>query len=632
MKLHRVCLAIVFLAVSLPAQAQSDDAPITDEDVELTVVCGRWDDEAGTWQIYDPGPDGSCEIIGSRRQGRSASNSAVPVDVILGEDLLSYGETSLDQLLASAVPSFNVSQGADANLFFRHSTLRGLAPDAALVLMNGKRRHRGAVIGILGYGISGGAQGVDLAAIPAIAVERVEVLRDGASAQYGSDAIAGAMNVVLRDASRGSTVDLKWGSYYEGDGDSLSVAGNAGLPLGGRGFANVSFEWKDAEPTVRSVQTQGAQQLIDAGNTHVRQPVAQVWGLPRLSDDVKLFGNFGFELGVDALAYAFGNWSERQMEGGFYYRHPHTRQGVFRGPVEDGTPTVKVADLTADGSGNCTPVRVVDNRADADALAAIRSDPNCYSLIERFPGGFTPQFGAFIEDASFVAGIRDKTEAGWSWDLSIATGSSQARFYIHDTVNPQLLALGNAIPTRYKPGAYTETDRVANLDFSKPFAVSAFEGPLNVAFGLEYRDETFKIESGERSSYYVDPNVDHGWPRKASALARTAIRDSRQGLRARTPCAPTAPTWIWRRRSRSAPWWARRFATRTIATSATRWTANWRRACSSPSALRCAALPAPDSACQLPGKPICATSPRRSAPLMGCRASSTASFCRRRIP
>ena len=510
-----VLAALTFFWLPMHAQETSGggggQTQAASDNVEVLTVCGRWNDDTATWEVYSAAADGSCEVIGSRRSGRSAAQSAVPVDVILGDDLLSYGDTSLDRLLASAVPSFNVSQGADAAMFIRPGTLRGLAPDAALVLMNGKRRHRGAVIALLGYGLSGGAQGVDLAAIPAIAVERIEVLRDGASAQYGSDAIAGAMNIVLRDANRGSTVDVKMGSYFEGDGDTLRVAGNLGLPLGAAGFANLSVEWKDGEPTVRSVQRADAQALIDAGNRAVPRPVAQVWGLPRLSGDMKLFGNFGFDVGETAQAYAFGNWAERQLEGGFYYRNPHTRGGVFQGvATDDGTPTVKVADLTGDGSGNCPPIRVVDNRADADALAAIRENANCYSLIERFPGGFTPQFGSFIEDTSIALGIRGDTDDGWSWDASVTTGSSSAAFYIHNTVNPQLLAQRNNIPTHYEVGMYKETDRIANLDFSKPFAVAPFEGLLNVAFGLEYRDETFEIGSGDRDSYYIDPNLDHG--------------------------------------------------------------------------------------------------------------------------
>ena len=487
-------------------------------------------------------------VVGSRRRDRSASDSPVPVDVIGGDDFLAHGDSDLDSVLAALVPSYNVAQEpiSDAATLIRPATLRSLPPDATLVLVNGKRRHRAAVIALLGAGISGGSQGPDLSVIPVIALDRLEVLRDGASAQYGSDAIAGIMNFVLKEDTEGVTLDAKYGSYFEGDGNSMTLAANVGLPLTDAGFANLSFEFKEADPTTRSAQRGDAQALIDAGNTHVRQPAAQIWGAPEISGDFKLFGNFGLDLGNGSEVYAFGNWAERQVEGGFYYRNPHTRGGVFRGPVrdindrimsaqdpdDDGETdfwtydddetmvpedlvesrfnTVKVADLTSDGSGNCPVVRIVDNVADADALASIRNDPGCYSLIEKFPGGFTPQFGGYIDDLSIAGGLRGELDSGWFYDVSATAGRSAASFYIYNTINPQLLAQRNDIPIYYQAGAYTETDRVINFDMSKPFDVANLWGPVNVAYGLEYRDETFRIHNGDPNSFYIDPNIEHG--------------------------------------------------------------------------------------------------------------------------
>ena len=448
-------------------------------------------------------------VVGSRRRDRSAADSPVPVDVIGGDDFLAHGGSDMDDLLAALVPSYNVSQEpiSDAATLIRPATLRSLPPDATLVLVNGKRRHRAAVIALLGAGISGGSQGPDLSAIPAIALGRLEVLRDGASAQYGSDAIAGILNFVLKEDDSGSVVDVKWGNYFEGDGDSLTIAANAGFALSDAGFANLSFEWKEVDPTSRSAQRGDAQGLIDAGNTHVRQPAAQIWGGPEISGDFKFVGNFGVDLGNGSEAYAFGNWSERQVEGGFYFRNPHTRGGVFRGPVlEDGTATVKVADLSGDMSGNCPVVRIVDNRPDSAALAAIRDDPNCYSLIEKFPGGFTPQFGGFVHDLSLVGGVRGHLGEAWFYDMSASVGRSNAQFYIYNTINPQLFSQRNDIDVYYQAGAYTETDRVVNFDLSKPFDIGLWS-PLNVAFGLEYRDETFRIDNGEPNSFFIDPNL-----------------------------------------------------------------------------------------------------------------------------
>ena len=456
-----------------------------------------------------PGQIEEVVVVGSRRRDRSAADSPVPVDVIGGDDFLAHGNTDMDDLLAALVPSYNVAQEpiSDAATFIRPATLRSLPPDATLVLVNGKRRHRAAVIALLGAGISGGSQGPDLSAIPAIALDRLEVLRDGASAQYGSDAIAGILNFVLKEDASGASVDAKWGSHYEGDGDSLTIAANAGFALSDAGFANLSFEFKEVDPTSRSAQRGDAQALIDAGNTHVRQPAAQIWGAPEISDDFKFVGNFGIDLGNGSEAYAFGNWSERQVEGGFYFRNPHTRGGVFRGPVlEDGTPTVKVADLSGDMSGNCPVVRIVDNRPDADALAQIAGDPNCYSLIEKFPGGFTPQFGGYVHDLSLVGGVRGHLGDAWFYDLSASAGRSNALFYIYNTINPQLFSMRNDIDVYYEAGAYTETDRVVNADLSRPFDVGLW-GPLNVAFGLEYRDETFRIDNGEPNSFFIDPNL-----------------------------------------------------------------------------------------------------------------------------
>ena len=444
-------------------------------------------------------------VIGSRRRDRSAADSPVPVDVIGGDEFAAQGDSNMDSLIASLVPSYNVSQEpiSDAATFIRPATLRSLAPDATLVLVNGKRRHRAAVIALLGAGISGGSQGADVSVIPAIALDRLEVLRDGASAQYGSDAIAGIMNFVLKDDSSGMNFDAKWGSHYEGDGDALTLSTNVGLPLTEYGFANLSFEWKESDPTSRSEQRGDAQALINAGNSFVRQPAAQIWGAPRYSDDFKLFGNFGLNLGGGLEAYAFGNWAERQVEGGFYFRNPHTRGGVFRGPVVDGVPTVKVADLSGDLSGNCPVVRIVNDVADPDALAAVQANPNCYTLYEKFPGGFTPQFGAFIDDIALAGGVRGEFR-DWFFDLSASAGRSHADFYIYNTINPQLLGQRNDIDIYYDAGAYTETDRVVNFDLSRPVDIDGFAGPLNVALGAEYRDETFKITNGEPNSFYID--------------------------------------------------------------------------------------------------------------------------------
>ena len=216
----------------------------------------------------------TLQVVGSRVADRSAQDSPVPVDIIQGEDLQTYGIRDMDALLSATVPSYNVNQhpiSGDAT-FVRPANLRGMPPDSTLVLINGKRRHRAAVIAFSADGSNRGTQGADLSVIPTIALERVEVLRDGAAAQYGSDAIAGILNFKLKEASEGLSLHTSWGQTYHGDGDKVNVAANLGLPLTDNGFANFSFEFLNADETSRSVQRDDARGLIEAGNAHVRRP------------------------------------------------------------------------------------------------------------------------------------------------------------------------------------------------------------------------------------------------------------------------------------------------------------------------------------------------------------------------
>ena len=464
-------------------------------------------------------------IVGSRRsEGRSPTESLVPVDVIDGSELNRQGSADMDALLAAVIPSYNVDQQAinDAATLVRPARLRGLPPDTTLTLVNGKRRHRAAVITFLGNGIANGSHGPDISVIPAIAVKRVEVLRDGAAAQYGSDAIAGVINFELRDDRDSREVDVRVGRFYEGDGKAADVAANIGFPLTDAGFANFSVEYRAADGTNRSQQRDDALALIGAGNRYISDwdydrvfhPNVMIWGAPEVHYDAKLFGNLGINLGNNREAYAFGNFAEREVQGGFYYRNPHTRSGVFRGdPVTmDGTTynTVKVADLSADGiSGNCPPIRIMDHVANAADIAAVDANPDCFSFISAFPGGFTPRFGGTITDASGAMGVRGNLTGDWRFDLSAVVGSNDVDFLMQHTINPQLLAkLAHGqrknIPTDYRPGSYTETDATLNLDLLRPLYTDLFFAPINFAVGFELRREQFKVESGEENSWFID--------------------------------------------------------------------------------------------------------------------------------
>ena len=250
----------------------------------------------GTAQaVSDAAPLEEVVVVGTRALPRSVEESSVPVDIISTEDFGDQAASDMSNLIRAVVPSFHVSDNPSRDLaaLLRPVNLRGLAPDHTLVLMNNKRRHRGSVIQWISNGASNGAQGPDISAIPAIAVERMEVLRDGAAAQYGSDAIAGVLNFVLKDAAEGVAVEARYGAYTERSGEDMTtVAANVGLPLTDTGFANLSFEYGESAPTDRSVQHRDATALIDLGIPNVGNP-AKPWGSPRVSDSIKAVANLG---------------------------------------------------------------------------------------------------------------------------------------------------------------------------------------------------------------------------------------------------------------------------------------------------------------------------------------------------
>ena len=412
--------------------------------------------------------------VGSRARPRTVTQSSVPIDAISSQDFIDQGDTDVNDLLRTVIPSFNVNPQAtgDAAKIVRPASLRGLAPDHTLVLVNGKRRHRAAVITWIGGGFADGAQGPDLSSIPAIALRQVEILRDGASAQYGSDAIAGVVNLALRDEPSGGRVEVRTGTFWEGDGESYTVAGNIGLPLGEAGFVNLSAEFGESNPTSRSVQRDDAAALIAAGNTHVGDP-AQIWGAPTIDNDLKLWANFGRFLGDGLQIYGHANYASETVTGGFFFRNPNTRAGVF-----------------SLDSGETLLGRVLD-------------DPNCFTFQEMFPGGFTPQFGGDASDASLVVGLRGHTHGGLLWDVSGSFGQNAVDFFIDNTVNA---SLGPQSPASFDPGIYMQREIGANLDLN--YTVNDM---VNVAGGAEFRDEYFEIGIGETASWEIGSFAPQGF-------------------------------------------------------------------------------------------------------------------------
>lgn len=476
--------------------------------------------------------------IGTRRKARSAADTTAPVDVISAIEFTSNAASDVQDLLRTSVPSYNVNTQpiSDAASIVRPANLRGLSPDNTLVLVNGKRRHRGAVISFLGGGISDGAQGTDVSSIPSIALKQVEILRDGASSQYGSDAIAGVINFTLRDAPEGGQLEGKYGSTYEGDGDNYSIAGNLGLPLGDKGFVNISAEYGDTDGTIRSAPRNDVTALIAAGNTAAADfrtinsytdESSQYWGQPDVEGDLKTAFNAALELSDKVELYTFATYAERKTTGGFFYRNPTNRGGVYAGPSVDatgaldanGVASVRVGDLDGLGVGGTCPAGIPLNNLipDPTVLAQVRADDNCFSFIEAIPGGFVPRFGGNLRDFGVATGLRGDLDmgSGLSYDLSVTHGQSKVDFFITNTVNASLGPIAGSNNTEvvrdFIPGGQEQIETVFNADFGYAIPMNGLASDLSVAFGGEYRREQFDLIAGGPNSFALGPLADQGF-------------------------------------------------------------------------------------------------------------------------
>ena len=449
--------------------------------------------------------------VGTRRDARSVGDSPAPVDVISGSDIKNQGAVDVDYMIRTLVPSFNVNTQpiSDAATLIRPANLRGLPPDNMLVLLNGKRRHRGSVISFLGGGIADGAQGPDISAIPSIALKKVEVLRDGAAAQYGSDAIAGILNFVLNDSAEGTRLEIKQGEYSDGDGETWRIAANAGMPFTDDGYANFSMEFQEQDPTARSAQRGDAASLKAAGVPVWEHPFgngeAQVWGSPKVSDDYKFTANIGLDLDDSKKFYLFSNYAEKNVLGGFFFRNPNNRTGVY----DDGSDIRLIADAGQAAGGARTCASNVDAKAGnlvGAALAAYTNDANCFVFNELFPGGFTPSFGGDVTDWSIASGVSGTTDGGTEYDISVHVGENRSDFYIENTVNP---SLGPQSPTQFNPGSYIQLEKNFNMDFVRSIPMQSFD--LSFAYGFEWREEQFEIINGDVASFTTGPYFNQGF-------------------------------------------------------------------------------------------------------------------------
>ncbi|GAB5450448.1 MAG: TonB-dependent receptor [Halioglobus sp.] len=405
-------------------------------------------------------------VTGTRSlKPRTVQDSPVPVDVLSNEALNSMGNTvDITDSLKALIPSYTATPATgDGSAFIRPTSLRGMAPDQTLILVNGKRRHRSALVQFFAPAAGNGAHGVDIGMIPSIGIKSVEVLRDGASSQYGSDAIAGVMNFRMKDASEGGTVMVQYGEFFD-DESSFKVGGNGGFAVGADGFINITGEYWENDGLSRGDQRPDAQALIDAGAQGVGSdavfndaPFAQSWGRPE-TEGVRLFINSAFAVSEDSEIYAFGNYAETEGRYRFFYRNPdHSTLTKFRD------------EFGYDGPLNET--------------------------------GYTPYLDGDQEDTSLVVGYRGNFSADMNYDFSVGWGMNELDYFLNNSTNPSLGlgADGEPIKMGFNPGGYEQEEINIGADFSK-----ALSDNLNLAFGAEWREETYTVVAGEPDSYTGD--------------------------------------------------------------------------------------------------------------------------------
>ncbi|MBS3797942.1 TonB-dependent receptor [Pseudoalteromonas sp. BDTF-M6] len=412
-------------------------------------------------------------VLGSRMANRTATESTSPVDLIDSDDLNKGGFTELGQSLQATAPSFNFSrtQVSDGSDLFRPATLRGLQPDQTLVLINGKRRHNQSIFGLNGT-VGAGAAGTDMNAIPLTALKGVEVLRDGAAAQYGSDAIAGVINLSLNNSTGVTTGYVQAGSTGEGDGDTISIGLNRGFDIGDEGgFINFSVEYRDADGTNRAQRDIGGSVDVPAGtlSDEVR------WGQGNAdSEFTSLFYNMALPMGDNEL-YSFGGYSNRTALGNGFYRN---------------------------------------------------FDQASKNVVQVYGDGFLPRIDNEAEDISFALGLRGEINPDWNYDVSAVYGENTYDFNSKNTINASYAAeyvfnnpdatdeeiIANSGPRGGYSGGFRFDQTTVNADVTGIIDIGRTD-PVYLSIGAEYRKENYEIVPGEEASYACGlANMDTSYP------------------------------------------------------------------------------------------------------------------------
>jgi iron complex outermembrane receptor protein len=487
-KRHRICFtsypAIVAMAAIIagatPTWAATAETPAEEDTLQQVIVTG------------------------TRVRGIVAAESAAPIQIVGGEALQATGKVNLIDALAQLVPSFQAQAfGADMANQTLQARLRGLSPNHVLVLVDGKRRHTTASLAIDGGSAYSGGAGVDLNFIPMAAVDHIEVLTEGAAAQYGSDAIAGVINIILKKNNSGGTVDATYGRFFDGGGNTTKVEANAGFAPTDNSFLNVTAQISNHGHTDRGYPDPRTNPAYFTGS-YPNSNIALVPGYPDINHiqgdaetHFKLFAfNGGITLPGDIELYTNGTYGNKDSKSYENYRVPS--KVVF-------DPATAAASAAADG---LTP---------PPAGTTIVTYP--------FPLGFNPLEESKENDFQLVFGLKGSI-FGFNWDLAEAYGEDQLKVYTIDSANASLYADTGSTPSDFYDGKFISTQSTTTLDISREFNIG-LAGPLNVAFGAEHRRETWQLGSGDPNSYLGGGA--QSFPGYSSVIANTSARHSDAG-------------------------------------------------------------------------------------------------------